>query len=760
MGALCRGASLALALMVLAAPLPAADEYVPPPRPTVSIPRLESPPELEHFLDMRPEGAVAESMTRITGLIQRDPEDGEPVSQHTEIYLGYDQENIYAVFVAFDDDPSEIRANMTRRESFFGDDIVEIMLDTFNDERRAYAFICNPFGIQNDGLWTEGQGFDFSFDTVWQSRGQITDRGFVVWMAIPFKSLRFSDAPEQTWGLILVRDIQRNNESSFWPRVSNRVSGRLQQEATMTGLRDISPSKNQQYIPYITGRRFRFLDDDPEDPRFVKDDADVEVGVDAKFVFKDALVFDVTLNPDFSQVEADQPQVTVNQRFEVFFPETRPFFLENANYFETRINLLFTRRILDPQVGTRLTGKLGKNAIGALLINDEAPGELAPPDSPFHDKNAGIGVFRLDRDVLEQSTVGVMFTDYELADSYNRVASVDGRFRINDTWTTEFQGVVSRTRDQGGSGESGTAFTFQFDRNHRVFSTHIDYQQVSPDFFTRLGFVPRRDYREFHQQVSYRLWPEGKHLISWGPSLYYQWIEDFDGLRLDWRVNPSLQWSFRRQTDFRVFYAEGAERLRPQDFPGLTEDIDFDRSEYGFIFGTRFINAFNMGLDVEKGEVVNFVPPDGELPTQADATIFNVDFTVRPTRRLRGDLLYLFNRLDESAGGERIFDNEIARMRWTYQFTPRITLRLILENQKIDANPARTRLEDSEDLFGDVLLTYLVNPWTAAYVGYTEQYADQILFRGPGGPIITPTPGNLNLDARQFFVKFSYLFRR
>jgi hypothetical protein len=760
MGALCRGATLAPALFAALIPAVFAEDYVPPPRPTISIPRLEDPPELEHFLEMRPEGAVAESMTRVSGLIQRDPEDGEPASQKTEIYLGYDQQNIYAVFVAFDDDPATIRANMTRRESFVGDDIVEIMLDTFKDERRAYAFICNPYGIQNDGLWTEGQGFDFSFDTVWQSKGRITDRGYVVWMAIPFKSLRFSDAPEQTWGLILVRDIQRNNESSFWPRVSNQVSGRMQQEATMIGLRDISPSKNQQYIPYLTGRRFRFLDEDPDDPRFVSDDADVEVGLDAKFVFKDALVFDVTANPDFSQVEADQPQVTVNQRFEVFFPETRPFFLENDNYFRTRINLLFTRRILDPQLGTRLTGKLGRYAIGALLINDEAPGELAPPDSPFRGKNAGIGVFRLNRDVMEQSTVGVMLTDYELADSYNRVAAVDGRFRINDTWTTEFQAVGTRTLGQDGRRADGSAYTVQFDRDHRIFSTHIHYQDFSPDFFTRLGFVPRTDIREFHQQVSYRLWPEGARLISWGPSFFYSGIVDHEGTRLDWRVNPSLQWNFRRQTDFGVYYAEGAERLRPQDFPGLTENIEFDRSEIGFFFGTRFINAFNMGVEALTGEVVNFVPPVGELPTQAEATVLNFDITVRPTRRLRGDLLYLFNRLDEAAGGQRIFENEIARMRWTYQFTPRITLRLILENQKVDANPDRTRLEDSEDLFGDVLVTYLINPWTAAYVGYTEQYADRILFRGPGGPTINPTPGNLNLGARQFFVKFSYLFRR
>ena len=727
------------------------------PIPTVTIPRLDGAPTIDDFLDMRPQGTVARQMLMIEGLIQRDPEDGEPASQHTEIYLGYDDKNIYAVFVAFDDHPEGIRANQTRRENFFPDDIVEIMLDTFNDERRAYAFICNPLGIQSDALWTEGPGFDFSFDTVWDSEGQLTDRGYVVWMAIPFRSLRFSDDREQTWGLILVRDIPRNNESSFWPRVSNLVSGRLQQAATMNGLTDVSPGRNDQYIPYVTGRSFRFLDDDPADPRFVSDSADIEVGLDSKFVFKDALVFDVTINPDFSQVEADVPQVTVNQRFEVFFPETRPFFLENANYFTTPINLLFTRRILDPEAGARLTGKVGKYAIGSLLINDEAPGEIAPPESPLAGRKAGIGIVRVNRDLFEQSTLGVFVSDYELADGYNRVAAVDGRFRLSDTWTTQFQAVSTSTRREHGESMSGPGFSVQFDRNNRVFATHIHYQDFDPDFVSLLGFVPRVDIRNFHQQVNYSFWPEGPRLISWGPSFFYEGIWDHDSTRLDWVARPGMQWSFRRQTNFSFSIATGAERLRPRDFAGLTEEIDFDRNAFALTFNTRPVNSFNTGVRWNFGEVINVVPPVGELPTQAEQTGFDIDFTVRPTRRLRGDILYLLTRLDEKDGGARIFENEIARMRWTYQFTRRLTLRFIVERETLDANPNRTRLEDGEDVFGDVLVTYLVNPWTAAYVGYTERYQDRMLF--PGGGAVLPTPGDLNLDARQFFVKFSYLFR-
>jgi hypothetical protein len=355
----------------------AAQQPEPVARPIVDIPRLSRPPTLEAFLTMEPQGEVERSMAMVSGMIQQIPEDGAPASQRTEIYLGYDDKNLYVVFVAFDDEPEEVRANMTRRESFFGDDLIEIMIDTFNDERRAYAFVANPFGIQWDAIWREGQGFDDSFDTLWHSEGQLTAGGYVVRMAIPFRSLRFSSAEMQEWGVIFVRDIPRNNESSFWPRVSSRIEGRLNQAGLMRGLEEVSPGKNQQYIPYVSGRSSKVLiDEEGIEPDYLRDD-DLEAGVDAKFVFKDALVLDLTANPDFSEVESDLPQVTVNQRFEVFFPERRPFFLENADFFRTPINLLFTRRIVDPRIGTRLTGKTGPYSIGALVIDDESPQELA-----------------------------------------------------------------------------------------------------------------------------------------------------------------------------------------------------------------------------------------------------------------------------------------------------------------------------------------------------------------------------------------------
>ena len=242
--------------------------------PALTIPRLTRAPALDDFLGMKPAGEIALQMAKVTGFVQRNPHDGEKVSEETAAYLGYDQKNLYIVFVCFDD-PKKVRARMSRREDIYDDDQVEVMLDTFHDRRRAYAFQTTPLGVQWDAIWTEASreevngNFDTSFDTVWDSRGKVTDRGFVVEMAIPFKSLRFPATKQQEWGIILYRGIYRKNEDSFWPQISYKVEGRLGQAATLYGLEGISPGRSIELIPYGVMRGFRALDTrDPSNPVF------------------------------------------------------------------------------------------------------------------------------------------------------------------------------------------------------------------------------------------------------------------------------------------------------------------------------------------------------------------------------------------------------------------------------------------------------------------------------------------------------------
>jgi Domain of unknown function (DUF5916) len=303
----------------------------------VNIPRLTGAPQLADFLDMKPGPGVAQQMSKVEGFIQLDPTEGAPAQQKTEVYIGYDAKNFYAAWICFDNEPGKIRARMTRRENIGPEhDEVQLYLDTFNDKRRSFGFMANPLGIQFDYIWTDNNGYDTSFDTVWDSNGKVTEQGYVLLMSIPFKSLRFPSSPQQTWGILFQRVIPHNNDNSFYPKLTRRIQGRLTQEGVLTGLNNISPGRNIQLIPYGIAGGFRVLDErDPDRPFFTGNRLGADAGLDAKMILKDSLVLDMTFNPDFRQVESDEPQNTVNQRFEVFFPEKRPFFQENTNFFQT-----------------------------------------------------------------------------------------------------------------------------------------------------------------------------------------------------------------------------------------------------------------------------------------------------------------------------------------------------------------------------------------------------------------------------------------
>ncbi len=739
-----------------------------PPAPTlhpITIPRLQAAPAIEEFSTMRANGGAASQMAFVEGFLQARPRDGEPASQTTQGYLGYDDRNLYVVFVCFDTDPEKIRAHLSRRDDAWGDDWVELTLDTFLDDRRGYVFWSNALGVQADGLWNEtGGGPDWSFDTVWHTRGLRTSRGFVVLMAIPFRSLRFTSADVQTWGITLQRVIQRNNEWSYWPRISANVRGRLSQDAQMDGLRNISPGRNLQFIPYGVFRSFRAVDArDPAGPRVTRNDAEFDGGLDAKFVFKDSLVLDVTLNPDFAQVESDDPQIVTNQRFEVFFPEKRPFFLENAGFFQVAngLNLLFTRRIADPQFGARLTGKIGKYSVGAILADDQSPGREVISTHSLAGKRALFGVLRVTRDVFKQSSLGFMFTDREFSGQHNRVAAMDATFRWSQKWQATVQGATSATKLAGGSTLDGPMLTASIHRSGRQFFTDAWYNDISPGFRTLAGFIPRTDFREIGNFTGYNFRPEGKVLISWGPDLGTFVLYDHQGTRLEWRASTSLEFEFAGNTNLEFSASAGRERLRPADFSALAANRDYSKSRLGIDFETARFHFFTVGGGFQKGHTINFAPVAGAAPFPANFDRSSLFVNVRPITPLTIQSRYIWFRLREAGPSTTAFNNHILRQNWNWQFTRALSLRMILQYQSILANQTRTSLETSKNFNADFLLTWLLHPGTALYVGYNSNLVNNDIFPCATASCSTEfrRTADLRNDAKGLFVKFSYLFR-
>lgn len=732
-------------VLLCTAPLAAAQQA---PATHLTIPRVTTPPTLAEYLD----GVPRPDEVAITTFVQREPGDGVPASQATEAYVSYDATNLYVIFVARDREPDQIRATLARRENFGNDDFVGIILNTFRDKRHAYFFTANPLGVQLDGVSTDGEEDDYSYDTVWTSEGRRTPFGYVVRLAIPFKSMRFSNAPEQEWGIALARAIRRNNETSFWPYLTNRVSGMAQQLAPARGLRDISPGRNMQLIPYAAFAGARFLEE--ERAAFVTD-SDGRAGLDGKFVVKDAFTVDLTFNPDFSQVESDEPQVTINQRFEVFFEEKRPFFIENASYFETPINLFFSRRIADPQVGGRVTGKKAGWAIAGLAIDNRAPGRSLDPLDPAHGDRAAIGVARLQRDLPNQSTVGVLATTRDFADSESRVFSVDGRYRMGDTWTLTGQAAVSEFRPLGGESQSGPAFAFELDRTGRNWGAFLRYDDISPEFRAPLGFVRRVDLRQLHPFIRYTWFPEKGALVSIRPELSGEALWDHDGTLQDWEAGTEIQVELKGQTELEVSYDESMER-----FGG----IEFRKRGASGRFGTAWLTWLETSAEIGRGREINFFPSESLRPFLADELRAEVEVTLKPIPPLRLDQTYLFTRLESREGvpgivpGAVIVDNHIWRSRASYQFTKSLSLRAIVDYSSVLPDTSLIDLEKEKRLTADLLVTYLVNPWTAFHVGYNDGYGN-VEIDPTFGDRLRPTESVFNSMGRQVFVKMSYLFR-
>jgi hypothetical protein len=752
----------------------------------LTIPRLRQAPTLEDFLSMKPMGGTAESMVQVTGFLQREPHDGEPATQPTEAYLGYDEKNLYVVFVCHDE-PGKVRAHETRREGFDGDDDVEIMLDTFNDRRRAYVFQTNPKGVQWDAMWTEASyqetsgNFDTSFDTVWYSRGKVLEGGYVVSIAIPFRSLRFPSAKDQTWGIVLLREITRGNEKAFWPRVSINEEGRLRHAAKATGMSGISPGRNIQFIPYGLLNSFQTVDDRDTGVPFAHYDnrsLGGTFGADGKIILNDSLVLDLTANPDFSQVESDEPQVTVNQRYRVYFPEKRPFFIENADYFRTPIDLFFTRNIVQPDGGIRLTGKTGQYSLGILSSDDRSPGIVVSPNDPLAGTRSYFNIARVSRDIFNQSSVGAIFTDWEYPsdNSYNRVGGIDSRLKFSPNLIGTFQAVTSAS-EYFGTHYSGQAYKADLIYTSRHWYQDGTYNDIAPEFVTQPGFVNRVDIREFRDDTAYTFRPKKGPVVGWGPEIFGHWTWDHTGLRLDTDYNPAVNITLKRQTHIFIYpYEEFRERLRPQDFPGaVQQNQDYHEHLSGANISSSPYPQLTVGAQYYWGNAVNFVYGlDPQLPQYQTPYLARYDtagavMTIRPFTALKIDNTYLFSRLRTREDNASIFNNHILRTKWNWQFTRELSLRVIEEYDAIltrndPADPAPTYpftyQRTTKNLNTDILITYLLHPGTAVYVGYNtnQQNLNRALAMDPlfgavkvGRPLIN--------DGRLFFVKVSYLFR-
>jgi hypothetical protein len=527
--------------------------------------------------------------------------------------------------------------------------------------------------------------------------------------------------------------------------------------ARLDGIRDVSRARGVQLIPYASSRAFRAIDSrNAEGPDFVRDRLDPRVGIDAKAVIHNALVVDATLNPDFSQVESDSPQITANQRFEVFFPEKRPFFLENAGFFQTPVNLLFTRRIADPQVGAKLTGKASSWTVGMLVADDEAPGKRVALDDFASGHRAWVGVGRISRSVVRSATIGGLVTRRTFAGRENVVAAVDGRWQVSGVWSAEGQLAGSRlAAARPGPVSRGSAYLAAVSRTGRTVSSRTAFEGRSDDFATDLGFVPRIDVHQASHSQTFTSRP-AKTLSDWGPTVLAERTWAFDGTPLDWRVRPSAAFTFERATSATAFAEASHVTLRPGDAPNVVSNTDLRPDTWGFDVSTSPKPAWSASATLTFGRAINFTPPPGVPPDTGDYTDARITVGLRPFTSVRIENTWLQTTLDLE--GQRAFRTAIGRTQWSWQFTREWSLRLIGQYESTHTDPGLSTLTPRRNLNGDVLLTRLLNPWTALYVGYNGN-AQNLALVDVGGTRSLRRTQSLGLDGWQVFVKWSHLLQ-
>ena len=692
--------------------------------------------------------AVWQDAVRVDINIETRPGENIEAPVHTAAYLIEDGENLYLAFDAEDPDPESIRAYLRDRDSAWSDDFIGIVLDTYNDERRAFQFFANPLGVQMDMTNDDvNKNEDESWDAIWTSAGKIHNGGYVVEMQIPLSQLRFPNIDgKQTWGYDLVRFYPREHRY----RLSNNALDRnrscyLCQVSKLTGLEGSKPGRDIEIVPTLTASKADTTDEPGVTP-MQSGDTKTEGGLSMRWGITPDLTANLAINPDFSQVESDVAQLDVNERFALFFPEKRPFFLEGADYFKTPIDAVFTRTVSDPAAGAKLTGKRGYNTFGLFAARDEEtnllfPGQFGSDSTTVAEANTAF-VGRYSRGFGDASSIGGLMTIRDGDGYHNYVGGIDGRWKINDQHSFRFQHLRSDTEyptdvatefEQPSMDFEGDATEVSYNYGSRNWFAYGGYSDLSSGFRADSGFVTRVGGSS--QEVEFgRIWHGGEQ--DWWYRMRalaeYEVLHDEDGRLLE------------RETEFRFgiggpmqsWYQVGIDSNKE-----LHEAVLYDLTKYSAYVELQPRGGLEIGMFARLGDQIDYDNERlGEQLLLEPFVNWNVNRNL--LLRFRG----VFVRL-ETQDGEKIFDAGVADVRLTWQFNLRSYLRLTVQHEDIERNPA-VYVDDvdahSRDVGRQLLYSYKLNPQTVFFLGYSDQYVDDDNLDG------------LTISDRTWFMKVGY----
>jgi hypothetical protein len=716
--------------------------------------------------------SVWQNATEVNLNYENYPGEGIKAPVKTQVFMYEDSDSLYIAIRAYDPQPEKIRANLSDRDALWGDDNVSLIIDTFNDERSGYQFFVNPLGVQGDSRMTDTNGWqdDDSWDAIWESAAKVDAQGWTAEMRIPFRALRFVDIKgEKTWSFALQRNYPRDVRyrlASY--QADSNLKCSLCLFDKITGLKTVESNQSIQLTPTMTLAR-----NDRKKPisePWDQGSVEQEAGLDLRWGITQDSVLNVTVNPDFSQVEADSSQLDVNNTFSLFTREKRAFFLDGADYFQTkRFNLVHTRNIADPDYGVKLTGKNGDHSYGLLVANDNQTAFLLPGNqgSSVYDAqvDSKIAIARYKADIGERNNIGGLVTSRK-GDGYaNNVASVDGSYWVNDENTVEYQWAYSSSTNtdalQSDYGleekQQDHAYSVGYFHNTRDYQWNLSYEDVGEDFRADIGFARQVDYKQLTAGGGQNYYGEKEALLNrYGYFVYGDITYDQAGEQLSRSIDlrGSVNGPMQFFANFGVNAGKQAYQNKHFDYGQLTT--------YSTIKPT---SDLGLQLFIGLGKQIDYanVHPGKQLNMQLTVDWqlgqhFSVNWNhFYNTMKVEA---YTFTVDDRAVNFDTgtVYTANTTDIRFAYQFDIQSQLKLTIQYTDIDRNEDLYKANFDEDDDNDVhatnryfstqlLYSYKVNPQTLVYLGYSD------------GGFQTGDMSKLNRDKRTVFAKFSYAWQ-
>jgi hypothetical protein len=679
---------------------------------------------------------------------------GDNVEPHVknEGLLAYDDRYLYAAFRFEDPDPRRIRAPIADHDQLSGStDYGGVIVDSRNDGKSAILFLANANGLTYDAVSNDASGEDSSPDYYWESRGKITPTGWTLEMRIPFSSLRYSKEHAPTWGIMLYRNYPRDRHYQFFSNPLPRdVNCFICNSSKLTGLTALPQGSHLVVAPYATGQRLDAPGAGLGSP-LESGNVETEVGGDVKWSPLANTAIDATINPDFSQIESDVAQITANERFALFYPEKRPFFLEGIDLFSTPFQAVYTRSVTAPSGGLRVTSRAGQSSFTALGVRDDGGGVVILPGAQSSDVadqefRSDVGIFRLRRD-MGSSFVSLLGNGRAIdGGGYNAVIGPDFQWRPRPTdaitgqalWNfSETPNRPDLSAEWDGRTLEDRALLLRASHSTATVDLFAQGQDLGPDFRADQGFIPQVGYREVYLEGGYTVRPKDKLFSRIRPFTLGWYDADYDGNLLSRRISAGVGADGRWSSFVRFELNRDDIRVGNEMFARFRPYVTVQASP------SRVFN--NVSVEAFLGEEIDFANA-----REGTGTTLIGSLTVRPVPRLelRANASTRWLNVDDPVlGSGRLFLAQVERLRAAYSFSSRSFVRLIGQYVQTTRDPALyTFVVPAKEAGLGVsgLFAYKLNWQTVLYLGFGDDQAfDEVT-------------GKLQPNARQGFMKVSY----